>query len=126
MKRIRIITLIAFAVILICALAVTSSAKWWDDNPFTDVESGGWYYDNVRVCKELGMLNGVSDSEFGVNTGMTRAMFVTTLAAASHYDASEYTESVFSDVPDGIWYAAPAAWAADKGITGGTGDGVFS
>ncbi|MBQ7500800.1 MAG: DUF4838 domain-containing protein, partial [Clostridia bacterium] len=36
------------------------------------------------------------------------------------------TESVFSDVPDGIWYAAPAAWAADKGITGGTGDGVFS
>ena len=126
MNKLRIISLIAFAVLLICALAVTSSAKWWDDNPFTDVKSSGWYYDNVRVCKELGMLSGVSDTEFGVNTGMTRAMFVTTLAAASHYDASEYAESVFTDVPEGSWYAAPAAWAADKGITGGTGEGIFS
>ena len=126
MKKIRLILLTVFTVVIICALALTAEAKWWDDNPFTDVKSDGWYYDSVRICKELSILNGVGDTVFGVNDGMTRAMFVTTLASASGFDASEYTENSFSDVPSGAWYAAPAAWAYENGVTGGAGDGIFS
>ena len=32
---------------------------------------------------------------------------------------------VFSDVPDGEWYAEPVAWAASNGITVGNDDGTF-
>ena len=32
----------------------------------------------------------------------------------------------FADVPTGSYYAKAVAWAIENGITGGTGDGLFS
>ena len=49
MKNFKILSILICAVMIITALAVTSSAKWWDENPFTDVKSNHWYYDAVRI-----------------------------------------------------------------------------
>ena len=114
------------AIVLCVFMAVTASAQWWNDNPFDDVSSDAWYYDAVRFTNKLGILNGVSETEFGVNNGMTRAMFVTMLASASGYDASLYTEAPFDDVPAGEWYTAPISWAVKYEFANGTGDGIFS
>ena len=126
MKKLRLIAGIAFVVMLCCLLAVSASAKWWDDNPFTDVKSTSWYYDAVRICNENGLFEGMTETTFATSTGMTRSMFVTVLAAADDdYDASKYTESSFSDIRSGSWYLAPAEWANSIGIANGVGDGIF-
>ena len=127
MKKIRMIAAIVFIAAFCAALGVASGAKWWEDNPYGDVSSGAWYYDAVRICRENGILVGTDEDTFGVGQGMTRAMAVTALASASGYDAAAYAGTVvFDDVPAGKWYSAPAAWAYEKGLSSGTGDGLFS
>ena len=126
MKKLRLIIGIAFVMTLCCLLAVSASAKWWDDNPFTDVKSTSWYYDAVRICNENGLFEGMTETTFATSTGMTRSMFVTVLAAADEdYDASQYTKSSFSDIRAGSWYLAPAEWANSIGVANGVGEGVF-
>ena len=38
---------------------------------------------------------------------------------------TDYTTSVFRDVPDGEWYTSFVAWATENGIVDGYGDGIF-
>ena len=118
--------LIVFAAILSAAFAVTASAQWWNDNPFSDVSSDSWYHDSVRITKNNGLLSGVSESKFGSELPMTRAMFVTALASGSGYDKTEYSTDKFTDVPQGEWYASAVAWAVENGIASGTGENTFS
>ena len=40
-------------------------------------------------------------------------------------DAVLLSAGAFDDVPGLGWYSDPVAWASDKGITTGTGDGIF-
>jgi len=127
MKKLRLIAGVAIVVMLCCLLGVSASAKWWDDNPFTDVKSTSWYYDAVRICNENGLFGGMSETTFATSTGMTRSMFVTVLAAADEtYDESQYTASSFSDIREGSWYLAPAEWANSIGIAKGIGNGIFA
>ena len=127
MKGIKIAVFVIFTAALICALALTADARWWDENPFTDVKSDAWYYDAVRFCKENELMIGTSEDRFDVDKATTRAMFVTTLAKAAHYDDELYGKKAtpFDDVT-AAWYKAPVAWAYENGVTGGTGDGKFS
>ena len=116
-----------FTVTLICILAVGSNARWWRDNPYEDVKAESWCYDAVRICRENGILIGTSGTEFGTGITMTRAMAVTTLAAAADYDKAEFAgRTIFADVPADKWYSAPVAWAYENGLTSGTGGERFS
>ena len=126
MKKTHLAALIVFAAILSAAFAVTASAQWWNDNPFSDVSSDSWYHDSVRITKNNGLLSGVSESKFGSELPMTRAMFVTALASGSGYDKTEYSTDKFTDVPQGEWYASAVAWAVENGIASGTGENTFS
>ena len=126
MKKIRIFAAVALVVMLCCVLAVSASAKWWDDNPFTDVKSSSWYYDAVRICNENGLFKGTTETTFGTSIGMDRAMLVTVLAAGDEsFDADKYTTSSFSDIRDGSWYMTAVEWANEKGIASGIADGAF-
>ena len=92
MKK-RLFIILAVLVMLISALSLTVSAKWWDENPFTDVKSDAWYYDAVRITNENELFNGTSKTTFTPNMKMTRAMLAQVLANADGYDKSEYTGS---------------------------------
>jgi len=69
---------------------------------------------------------GTGSNTFTPNAAVTRAMFARMLANLSKADLSIYTGSRFSDVPLGQWYTQAIEWAADKGVTAGTGNGKFS
>jgi hypothetical protein len=56
------------------APAVTST-----ENPFTDVDAAAWYGPAVLWAVENGITNGMSATEFGVNTICNRAQVVTFL-----------------------------------------------
>ena len=88
-----------------------------------DVRDSDWFAQSVYYALKNGLMNGVSDTKFAPNDPMTRAMLVTVLW---RYEGSpEEGKNVFTDVPDGQWYAKAVAWAAENGIVGGVGDGKF-
>lgn len=93
-------------------------------NPFTDVTSNDWFYDNVLYVYRAGLMTGTGSNTFSPYTGMTRAMVVTVLHRLSG-DTGVYTNT-FTDVAPGAWYENAVAWAAANKIAGGTGDGCFS
>lgn len=88
---------------------------------FADVDGGAWYTAGVAYCYAKGCMAGVSDSRFGTNDAVTRAMFVTVLAKIDGADVSGYNDISFSDVPSSEWYTKNVEWAFANGFTSGTG-----
>ncbi len=93
---------------------------------FTDVKPGKWYYTAVDYAVSEGLFSGTSSTTFSPEEPMTRGMFVTVLGNKARIDPAQYTESSFSDVKAGVWYAPNVEWAAQNGIVNGTGGGRFS
>lgn len=95
------------------------------DTPFEDVLVGDWYYDDVTYVWEEGLMQGISDTQFGPFLTANRAMVVTLLY---RMDGAELypEESSFEDVPAGSWYHAPVEWALENGITTGVSETRFA
>ncbi|MDR0813399.1 MAG: S-layer homology domain-containing protein [Oscillospiraceae bacterium] len=93
-------------------------------NPFTDVTTGDWFYNNVKFIYENRIFAGTSDTTFDPGTPMTRAMLVQVLWS---YEGKPEpaTLSGFSDVPTDAYYAKAVAWALANGIVSGIGDNQF-
>jgi len=96
---------------------------------FTDVDSGAWYYEAVAFVSSNALFAGISDTEFAPQGTMTRGMFVTVLSRACRIvwpGAVIRGGSTFWDVLPSQYFYNPVAWAADNGITSGTGIDTFS
>ena len=93
-------------------------------NPFRDVSSSDYYYNAVLWAVENGITSGTGADTFSPGATVDRGQTVTFLhrAAGSPLAGS----SGFNDVSDSAYYARAVAWAAENGITGGTGNGKFS
>ena len=95
------------------------------DTPFEDVLEGGWFYDAVTYVWNEGLMNGLSDTEFGPAMTANRAMVVTLLYRLDGAEASP-EDSSFTDVEPGSWYHAPVEWALENGITTGISETEFA
>lgn len=95
------------------------------DTPFEDVFAGTWYYDSVTYVWEEGLMQGVSETEFGPALPANRAMVVTLLYRMDGTDFQPEGCS-FDDVVLGSWYHAPVEWALDSGITTGISETEFA
>ena len=95
------------------------------DTPFEDVPTGEWYYDAVTYVWDQGLMQGISDTEFGPALPANRAMVVTLLY---RLDGAELfpEESSFADVEPGSWYHGPVEWALENGITTGVSETEFA
>lgn len=104
--------------------AMGSPAVSGDASSFTDVPEGAYYEDVVAWAVENGITKGVAEGIFAPDLNCTRAQIVTAICRTVGGSASG--ESGFADVPADAYYAGAVAWAVEKGITNGTGDGMFS
>ena len=95
------------------------------DTPFEDVLEGDWFYEDVTYVWEQGLMQGVSDSQFGPALTANRAMVVTLLYRLDGMEA-EYEQSSFVDVEPGSWYHVPVEWALENGITAGVSETEFA
>jgi hypothetical protein len=95
--------------------------------PFVDAAPGDPYYTAIVYAFKSGLMKGISDTEFGPSGTLDRAMFVTILGRLDMIDPADYTGCPFKDCePLGDWdYLPYVAWAAEKGIVLGFGDGTF-
>ena len=93
-------------------------------NPFKDISANDYYYEAVLWAVENGITSGTGADTFSPGATVTRGQTVTFLhrAAGSPLAGS----SAFSDVSDSAYYAKAVAWAAENGITSGTGNRKFT
>ena len=94
-----------------------------DNLPFTDVETSAWYYDAASYAYKNKLFSGTSATTFEPNTTMSRAMMAQVLYNLSSKPATNKAQ--FSDVADGDWFAEAVAWASEKKIVNGYGNGLF-
>lgn len=104
----------------------TLYAKWVDlMSMFTDLDKAAWYYDYVKAIVEKGLMNGMTDTEFGPNLTLTRGMFVTILHRAEGEPAAEKGIE-FADVAAGQYYENAVKWASANGIVEGISETEFA
>lgn len=93
--------------------------------PFTDVNTGDWFYDYVAYVYANGLMDGTSATTFEPNGTMTRAMLVTILWRMEGEPIVNYLMP-FTDVDGGAWYAEAVRWASSEGIVEGVSDTEFA
>lgn len=114
------------------ARPVISASVWnagrWQEAPlpdrvdtvakFRDVKAGRWYTAPVDYVVELGLMAGMEDDWFGVQSLLTREQFLTILWSLDG-KPGHTCENPFTDVkPSGYAYHA-ILWAYESGITSG-------
>lgn len=92
--------------------------------PFTDVKSGSFYEKAAAWAYENGIVKGTTETTFVPNATVTRAQFVTFLWRYEDCPSSSIANP-FSDVSESSVYAPAILWAAENGVTVGTGNGTF-
>ena len=91
---------------------------------FTDVPHGYWAEEAITFVTARGLFNGVSETRFAPNQGMTRGMLAVVLYNLE--SNPQYTANgSFTDVADDTWYKDAALWAAQQGIVNGYSNGNF-
>ena len=93
-------------------------------NPFSDVQSGDWFYSAVMWAVANNITSGTTPTTFSPNKVCNRAEVVTFLWNAHGKPAPESQTIPFSDVPGGEWYTIAVLWAIERKVTSGTGDGT--
>lgn len=107
---------------------IEDAVNFWeahtDGSSFHDVSPTAWYAGAVDFVNENGLMGGTSDTTFSPNAAMDRSMAAAVLwrlAGSPQTDGP----AEFSDVPDGVWYAEAAGWAASRRLVSGYGNGRF-
>ena len=94
-------------------------------NPFSDLSPNAYYYKAVLWAVENGITQGTSADTFSPDATVTRGQTVTFLHRAAGAP-SHGENAAFLDISDNDYYFAAVAWAAQNGITSGTGNGKFA
>lgn len=84
---------------------------------------GTWYHEAVDYVLRNGLMGGYGNGRFGPDNVLTRAQFAQILYNQEGKPA--VTGGTFADVAPGAWCASAVAWAAERGIADGYGDGRF-
>lgn len=92
--------------------------------PFTDVPADQWYSDAIAWAYACGIVNGTTETEYGLSENVTREQLATMLyryAVFHGYNVSSLAQlSAFADAPSVAEYAkTPMQWAVANNIIGG-------
>lgn len=93
-------------------------------NPFQDVAGPAWYASAVDFVAGRALFSGVGQDTFAPDLPLSRGMLSTVLYRLEA-PGPQSPDALFTDVPEGSWYAEGALWAAGAGIVSGYGDGRF-
>lgn len=93
--------------------------------PFTDVKEGDACYAAVQYVYTNKLMAGTTDTTFEPEAPLQRAMLAQILY--NKEGAKDVaTESKYTDVEIGRWYATASLWAADKGLMTGVSETEFA
>jgi len=90
---------------------------------FTDIPQDAWYYAEVELCYNVGIISGYADGTFRPNAPVTRTEFAT--IAARFAELPNSNKQMFSDVTKNHWAYLLINAAAEAGWIQGYGDGTY-
>jgi len=94
-----------------------------EDYTFNDMNSDDWFYREVEMLFNTGVIEGTKDGRFRPNEYITRAEFAT---MASCYENLSYSDNaIFADVQPGHFAYSHINAAAERGWIKGYPDGTF-
>ena len=96
--------------------------------PFTDVQPGDWFYDNVYYVWDNGIMDGMTDTTFAPNAKTTRAQFATVLyrmAGSPAVTDADRAACPFTDLK-ADWYRDAVVWAFREGVVEGVSGTAFA
>lgn len=96
---------------------------------FEDVDANEWYATYIASAKASGLVNGVSETSFGIGTNVTRQDAAVMLYRAAKAQGIEFSKAseIFADDEKVAAYAKEAVYALkEKGIIGGREGNVFA
>lgn len=85
---------------------------------FEDVGPDQFYSDALDASYEAGFIRGITDTTFGPDETLSRAMLVTVLHRFQGEPESQ-AETPFEDLPGGAYYEQAVRWAYENGIVNG-------
>jgi len=97
------------------------------DNPFKDVEDGGWHSDAVIWAASNGIINGYGGGIFGTNDPVTREQMVVLFwryngsPTVDNADLSNFTDT--GKISG--WAQQAMEWAVSVGVISGKGNGIL-
>lgn len=89
---------------------------------FNDLDSVSWAVEAITELKRIGVINGVSETEFAPNREVTREEFAKMIVNAFSITGEGKS---FADVPATAWYAPFVTALASSGIVNGVTDTKF-
>jgi len=93
--------------------------------PFTDVSFESWYFIAVSLARQLGLMQGITDTTFAPYQQLTRAMSAMILYRVFGEPPVPQDLQIFDDVPPGRWYSDAVNFVAMVGLFEGVGGGRF-
>lgn len=91
---------------------------------FTDVPSDHWAAGEIHYLRNIGVINGTTETTYSPNASVTREQFLKLIIEAFKLGTSNATSS-FSDTAEGAWYVPYIVSGVEKGIVNGKSDTVF-
>ena len=94
---------------------------------FPDVADDADYAWAAKLTNEMGIFTGDENGNFNPGQGITRAQCAAVVCRllGAEADAKGMTTDAFTDVPSSHWASSYIAWAYDRGIINGYGNGKF-
>lgn len=99
-------------------------ANW--KNPFWDVNTTDWFYEQVCYVAQNQLMVGTSDTRFSPNETMSRGMLVTVLYRMAGQPQIPGMSSPFTDVYSSDYYHDAVAWAYTCQIVAGISETQFA
>ena len=90
---------------------------------FSDIPQGAWYYTEVELCYNVGIISGYEDGTFKPDEPITRAEFA--MIAAKFAELSNSDKAMFKDVTKDHWAYQLINSAAEAGWIRGYPDGTY-
>lgn len=115
-----------FVKMLILAMGLSDNG---DSAGFLDVIDNSWYAGYVNSAYENGIVNGISDTEFGVGLNITRqdmAVMIYNAMVKCGFSGEENQERYADDADISDYAKAAVSKLSKIGIINGTGDNMFS
>lgn len=82
-----------------------------------------WAEESIDNMAAMGVVNGIGDNLYGVDSDITRGALATMLFRFAN--GKEGIANTFADVADGQWYTDAIGWAVKTGVVTGYSDTAF-
>ncbi|MDQ0871791.1 spore germination protein YaaH [Paenibacillus sp. V4I3] len=116
------------ATIIVRVLGLKGEASSVLSASFSDVPATHWAWQDIRLAKQSGLIQGISSDRFAPDQIMTREQMSVLLSRALQLTSQAGGGAAakgFTDVPAGSWSAGAIAAMSSNGLVDGFADGTF-